>query len=379
MNIRTAVRRGLACLGAAIGLASCATRAQESTLYLDPALEPAEALARCLGGDGVPGLAVAVVKDGKIAYRETAGIRKRGDPAPIGGEDAFHIGSNTKGMTALLAAMLVDEGRLRWNSKVGEILPGLPLRDEYRDLDLDMLLSHRSGLPAELPPGLWRSFFSPKAGTAAERRRMAKAALAMKPASRPGTAFLYSNFNYVIAGLMLEAVTGESWEGLMEARIFGPLGMEGAGFGPPATAGKVDAPWGHEPAPVDPGRADADNPAALGPAGTVHANLDDALAYLGLYLDEGISADGRRLVTAASLAELERPRLEGYGLGWICLPDPAGGTILVHDGSNTTFYASFVAFPSRDFGVVVLANRGDARGEALTVALREYLVARFLR
>ena len=89
----------------------------------------------------------------------------------------------------------------------------------------------------------------------------------------PAAAHVYSNFNYVVAAHMLERRYDDSWEGLITARVFAPIGMETAGFGAPNTSQGVDAPWGHDPEPVPFGPL-ADNPPALGPAGTVHASLD---------------------------------------------------------------------------------------------------------
>lgn len=338
-----------------------------------------EVLAYSVSGDRLPGLAVAVLKEGQVVLLEAAGLRKRGDPAKVEVGDAFHIGSNTKAMTALLAATFVDQGRLRWSTKVAEVLPELAMRKDYEGLSLELLLSHASGLPDSLPAAQWGSFFSSGKPTGQERKRLAEAALALLPRSKPGTAFLYSNFNYVIAGLMLERLGGQSWENLVEERIFRPLGMASAGFGCPATPGSVDAPWGHNPAPVDPASPYADNPQALGPAGTVHANAADLLKYLEVYLEAGRLPGGQNLVSSGSLAQIEEPRLEGYGLGWISLPDPRGGHILVHDGSNTMFYSSLVAIPSLRLAVVVLCNRGDAVGSRLAQALREYLVGKYTK
>jgi CubicO group peptidase (beta-lactamase class C family) len=248
--------------------------------------------------------------------------------------------------------------------------------DAYRDVTLTQLLSHTSGMPDRLKPVDWNSFFGATASVAAERRRMAELALARPPVSSPGTAFLYSNFNYVVAGLMLEVVTGQSWETLMSTRLFVPLGMLDAGFGPPAMPGLVDAPWGHSPSPVDPADEYADNPLAMGPAGTVHASLDDILAYVQLYFDGGAGPNGQ-IVSNDVLAEMTTPRLQNYGFGWVIQQDGEARKVLVHDGSNTMFLALFVVIPARRAAVVVMTNAGDDSAMERVGQLATYLIDHF--
>ena len=378
----------LLALGAA-ALISCAgsarTRAEgEKKMAIpDASRDPDEVIEEYLSRKDLPALAVAAVKGGELVYSRVAGHRRAGGPEPVLRGDAFHIGSDTKAMTALLAAMLVEEGKISWDSTVASILSGeVSYRAEYGPVSLELLLCHESGLPAELQPAAWASFFGAKEPVRAERKRMAESALSLPPRAKPGESFSYSNFNYVVAGLMLEKASGNAWEDLMRERLFEPLGMNGAGFGPPASeeaamAGKADAPWGHSPEPIAPG-PEADNPPALGPAGTVHATLDDMIAYLRLYLDGGLGPDGSRLASADSLARIAAPRLERYGLGWINLGS-AEAPVLVHDGSNTMFYCSLVVIPALRLGVVVMTNRGDDLASTRAIELREYLIARYAR
>jgi CubicO group peptidase (beta-lactamase class C family) len=152
--------------------------------------------------------------------------------------------------------------------------------------------------------------------------------------------------------------------------------MEDAGFGPPASPGvePPDAPWGHTPQPVDPAQAGADNPPALGPAGTVHASLCDMERYLGLYLRAGTDPQGRRLVSQASLEEIYRPRLAGYALGW-SVTAPGGERRIEHLGSNTNFACEIIAVPSRGCAVVVMTNRGDVPARNAVAALARDLAA----
>lgn len=367
----------VAVAAAALGSLSCASTG--ASARIDPSKTPEAVLAESVSADGgsMPGVAVSVIRGGRVVYRGVAGLRVAGSPGPALETDAFHIGSDTKAMTALLCGILVDRGILRWDTTVGEVFGGeYPMVEAYRGVTMAQLLSHTAGLPAGLPGPAWMRFFPYDSPAGADRARMAAESLALTPVNAPGSAFLYSNLGYVVAGRMLELTTGKSWEDLMEEELFRPLGMDGAGFGPPARL--ASAPWGHSPKPVDPAGPYADNPAALGPAGTVHANLADLERYASLYLGRGLSSSGRRVISEAALEEILRPRLDGYALGWAVLEDSGGRRVIAHDGSNTTFYCSMAIWPDDGDAIIVLANRGDGKAEAAVGALVTYLAERFL-
>ena len=262
-----------------------------------------------------------------------------GNPTLVSDDDAFQIGSITKSMTALLAGTVVDSGQLAWDATVGDVLAGtIAVGAPYRAVTLTQLLNQESGLPAELSLADWQSFDDISPPVAAERRRMATVALALPSQSAPGTAFLYSNFNYVVAGLMLEVATGKSWETLMAERLFVPLGMAHAGFGPPATPGTVDAPLGHNPLPPMAGVIPTTLPPSVLP-GAVHASLGDMLRYVQLYFDGGLGPNGR-IVSEEALAKMETPQLGEYGFGWWVRYDDADRVVLIHNGGNSTSTAS---------------------------------------
>jgi CubicO group peptidase (beta-lactamase class C family) len=351
----------------------------------DASLSPDEVLVSYAssGGGSLPAVAAMVLMDGQAVWKSVHGTRRSGvdDPALL--EDPFHIGSNTKAMTALLCAIFVDKGFITWQSTVGEILGGsYAMRDEYRHVTLSMLLSHTGGFPASLPGSVWRSFFPYDSPSGMDRDALTAAILNAAPAGAPGTKHVYSNFGYVIAGRMLEIKTGTNWETLMCSELFDPLLMSSAGFGPPAqplgSSSARPAPWGHAPSKVDPGSAGADNPVALGPAGTVHASLADLECYLAVLLTGGLARDGSRIVSEESLAILLEPVLDGYGLGWLVGTTTDGRRYVLHDGSNTMFYSILVVLPDEGSAVVVLANRGDATAMRRVSELATYLASHFL-
>ncbi|HXU82985.1 MAG TPA: serine hydrolase, partial [Polyangia bacterium] len=308
-----------------------------------------------------------------------AGVRKQGDGRRATIDDRWHLGSDTKAMTATLAAMLVDEKRLAWGSTVGEIFSDWKdLHRGFARVTLEMLLAHRGGAPAELSPLEWGRMW--RARDPAIERTRAVHALLREPPGKVGD-YRYSNFGYLVAGAMIEKVTGQAWEVVMRKRLFEPLKMGSCGFGAPASPGKIDQPWAHRRTgsglePVAPG-PQSDNPPSLGPAGTVHCGLRDWAKFAQLHLDE---ARGKgTLVSAASLAKLHTPWPGGdYALGWL-VERREGATVLAHDGSNTMFLARIWMVPAKNVAFLVATNAaGDEARNAMdrTVA---YLRARYLK
>jgi CubicO group peptidase (beta-lactamase class C family) len=286
------------------------------------------------------------------------GYRRRDRKVPATTNDLWHLGSNTKAMTAVLAGRLVERGLLRWDTRVAEVFPELAeqFHPDFRSVTLRQLLAHRAGVAANLDWGRLA-----RVGTVREQRLAAvKQGLAARPEHPPGQRYLYSNLGYVVAGALLERVTGRAWEDLMRTEIFEPLGMTRAGFGGVGTAGELDQPWGHRqggrPAPTN--GPEADNPPVLGPAGTVHCTLADWARFVADHLRGLRGQPG--LLQPATYRELATAAEDGeYGLGWVVTRrDWAGGPALNHCGCNTLFFANVWLAPERDFAVLVVANQG---------------------
>jgi CubicO group peptidase (beta-lactamase class C family) len=313
-----------------------------------------------------PALAAAVVVDGKTVVTNAVGFRKNGAPEKVTVDDQFHLGSVTKSMTATVAAMLVEQGKISWTTTIGEAFPELKseIHPDYPGVPLEQLLSHRSGAPGDAPGDLWRKAWAAK-GTAAEQRlAFIKGILARKPEAKPGTKYVYSNQGYTIAGVMLEKATGKTWEDLLRSMLFEPLGMTTAGFGAPASLNKVDQPWGHtkkmlsgrEPVPPGPG---ADNPLAISPAGAVHCSMGDLAKYAAFHMagERGES----KLLKAESFKKLHNAVADNddYALGWRVLKRSwANGRALMHNGSNTMFYVVVWMAPEKNCAVIVASNVG---------------------
>lgn len=367
MNI---IRRTL--LGWAAGLpALAAMPAVARAATFDEALDAAYRV-------GPPALAGGVVTREGLAWSGVRGVRRADSDEPVTAADRWHLGSNTKAMTAAVFARLVEQGRTRWGLTIAEAFPDLTLDPAWREVSIEALMRHRAGLTDE--PVLGRAWLAAargdQRGLPPQRAALAAAALAWPPAGRPG-AFAYANLNYVIAGAVIEAITGGSWEDAMRSEIFGPLGLTSAGFGAPADPNA----WGHrqiggQAAPMDPSSPGADNPAALGPAGTAHMTIDDYARWIRAICGEG------HWLSADSLARLNTTTETNpaYSLGWIVQPAPPSGAFLgagdtlAHEGSNTLWHTLAVVAPVPGLAVFTFAN--DAvRGPAACRMLAQRLIA----
>ena len=344
---------------------------------LDSLIEPIRASAQ------IPALALAVVRGSSLVGIGATGHRQAGTTNPVTPGDRFHLGSNTKTMTATLLAVLVEQGKIGWTTTIGDVFSSLRdgIHSDYRSVTLSQLLTHQSGLPDDTMPDaiLWQQIRALSGPIVEQRQQLVELVLSRTPAAPPGSRFQYSNAGYTIAGAMAERVAGLSWEELMAQHVFSPLAMTSAGFGPPGAPGETDQPWGHtsdDCRPVPPGPA-GDNPPVIGPAGTVHSSLLDWASFASLHL-RGAHGEGGLLLRPETFQQLQRPvpgnyTAEGrlYAHGWVVAQwARAGGTALGHAGTNTLWYAIIWVAPARDVAFLVAANcGGDAAFRACDAAI----------
>ena len=317
----------------------------------------------------LPALGGAVVAGGELVGLGVTGERARGSGVKVQVDDVWHLGSCTKAMTATLAARLVEQGKVAWDTTVGTALEGTPMIEGWRPVRLDWLLQNRGGMTTEPPRALWQELWERDEGPAAARAWFVGRLLARAPGVAPGTKFVYSNQGFNLAGVVLERRTGRTWEAMMQEDLFAPLGMTSAGFGAAGSATEVDQPRGHRNdgrTPVAPGKG-ADNPAAIGPAGTVHASLRDWARFVVLHL-RGARGEQGLLLQPATFAVLHTaPEGFSYAMGWGTEQRPwAGGRALTHSGSNTMNYCTVWVAPGRDHAFLVVTNAAGRAAQQAT-------------
>ena len=314
------------------------------------------------GADAPPALAGMVVGREGPLWIGAAGVRRAGDGARVTTGDLWHLGSNTKAMTAALYGRLADAGQADWSATLAQLLPEVSMDAAWRDTPLTAVMGHVAGLSdatAMGRPWLMTARSDPR-GLTEQRRALVEAMLAVPPAGTPGV-FAYGNANYVLLGAVIERIAGRAWEDVLRTDLFAPLGIASGGFGAPPG----EQPWGHDRgAAVDPKGPVSDNPPALGPAGTAHMTLGDYARFLGLFL-----GSGQGVLSRASLERLTRPAAAGrpaYGGGWLIAEGQpwAGGPALTHDGSNTLWHLSTWVAPAAGRAFVAASNDGRAGAQA---------------
>jgi D-alanyl-D-alanine carboxypeptidase len=389
MNLRISLRAKATALRAILLLAlgfTCRAGAQPSDTApanLDAILQPIITKAR------IPGMAAVVLQGDRIVAQGAAGVRKKGGTEPITLADQFELCSCTKAMTATLVAMLIEDGKLGWNTSLAEIFAAAApdIDSAWRTVTVRQLLAQRAGITGNHPFALLGSVSAAKDDVLRQRRAFAVKLLSQPPDIPPGTKFVYSATNFILAGAVLEAVTGRSWEELMRERLYGPLGIASGGFGPPGTAGQVDEPWGHGhrrllyvpmpgwgDTPFDPGSDSADYPLAAGPAGMAHMSVADWAKFVALHL-QGDPANPHRQVTllkAETFAQLHEPEAgeKEYTGGWFIGTRPWAkgprssdtGRVLFHAGDNGRWSTVVWIAPEIDFALLIACNRGGMPG-----------------
>lgn len=300
----------------------------------------------------VPGMIAAISSSKGILAMGSSGIRKVGNKEKLTEHDLVHLGSCTKSMTALLIGILVNEGKLSWKTSLTDALPELKtsIHRHYHTVTLWELLTHRAGVVANAED--WWTYGEMEL----KKRRLLIVQENLKKTSRTKRgSYHYSNMGYLIASCMAEKVTGSSWESLMHTRIFEPLGMSSAGFGPPGTTGKNDQPWGHSKPKNKWQPRQFDNAEALGPAGRVHCTIADWAKFIAIQLPNGKKIGLNKKV----LDKLITP-IGTYAGGWIVTERPWGnGVVLTHTGSNTMWYAVVWIAPNVDRAFFVATNSRD--------------------
>ena len=337
-------------------------------------------VARGLEALRTPGAAIAVVRDGRVLFAKGYGIRARGDTGHVDAHTLFQIASNTKAFTTAALAILADEGKLSWDDPVTKFLPGFALYDPYvtRELTVRDLVTHRSGLGLGAGDLLWfHSNYS--------RAEIAYRIRFAKPASSFRSAYAYDNVLYIVAGEIVPAVAGTTWDEFVTQRIFTPLQMAETGTTIAYFTSSRNAAAPHavergtlQVVPID----SVDNTA---PAGGIVSNVADLAKWLICRLDSGRYAGGRLFSerqaremwsgqTILPIADPDpplaalRPDFAEYGLGWR-LRDYRGRKIVTHTGGLAGMSSQITLVPAEKLGIVILTNSESDLMAALSYRL----------
>jgi CubicO group peptidase (beta-lactamase class C family) len=318
----------------------------------------------------VPGMAVAVVKDGKVVMAKGYGVRKLGEATPVDQNTLFGIGSNTKAFTAAALATLVDEGRISWDDPVYERLKGFEMYDPYvsKEMRIRDLLCHRSGL------GLGEGDLMFWPHTSFTRDEVVYRLRFLKPATSFRTTYAYNNLMFLTAGQVVAEVSGKSWDNYVRERILLPLGMTATNTSNTAFKEGENWAWPHskvegklQPIPFE----NLDN---AGPAGSINSSVADMSKWMLLQLNRGkIPGSDARIFSEKSSREMWAQQMivpvgdappeikglqrhfAGYGMGWV-LRDYKGRKLVSHSGGVAGFVTRVMLVPEENLGVVILTN-----------------------
>jgi CubicO group peptidase (beta-lactamase class C family) len=402
-----ATRLRFLCALSLLALAGCATHpgspvpgmesipAAKTTLMPEGAKDVSATLEPIATRAKIPGMVALVLRGDQIIAYGATGVRKAGSTERITLGDRFLLCSATKAMTATLAALAVDEGKLSWSTTLGDVFPDDDgrLHPEWKPVTLAQLLQHRAGAPS-VGDSLWTSLRVHFSGASAadKSRAMVRKILARKPSFPPGSRYAYADTDYLIVGAMLEKITSRPWEQLIQEKLWQPLGIAHGGFGAPGTPGEIDQPWGHwgmvlTGRPVAPGGffARINPPRFYGPAATAQLTISDWAKFISLHLrgDPANPQHAARLLKAESFAALHRPAKDKvYESGWILSTEPWArgprpgdrGCVITSEGDNGFWRADAWVAPEIDLAVLVIVNQGDPAGRnPLTQGVREVL------
>jgi D-alanyl-D-alanine carboxypeptidase len=331
----------------------------------------------------MPALLAAVIEPKRISY-VYGGVRRNDQPEAVALTDYFHLGSETKGVTSLLAGKLVEQGKLQWSSKLLDVVPSLRASalPAYANVTLADLLSHRAGIQPYTAGSEYEKLPAFRGTVAEKRGQFAAFVLGQAPVvPAAGQAYVYSNAGYALTALMLAQASGHTWEELV-AQAFHKLRLRYMlGF-----PNRHDAkqPWGHwQQQPTDSvfTPLGPTHPYQLqdymAPAGDLSMPLPDFARLVQLHL-RGLLGQ-RQYVTAPTYQALHFSR-PAYAYGWgVTTLATTGAPVSFHDGTTGTFFCHTILFPSQQVAFVVLSNDGDDAAQLACYALRRRLKTLYLQ
>ena len=333
--------------------------------------------------ENLPALAASVIIDGKIYAKAAVGTRKYGTDNWVTIDDKFLIGSCGKAFTATLAAILIEEGFLEWDTTVQDIFPGLEMHPKWENITIQQLLSNRSGyvddinshvLPWEDLEDIWNLNRPPED----IRLIYLKRAINHKPVHPPDKVIIYANSGFLAAGVMLERATKKTFEMLMEEKLFLPLRLKSAGYGSPAAKEPISQPYGHSKN-VSYTPLNQDLPDFIAPMGNVAISIGDWSKFVLFHL-KAHQEPNTSLLESSTLEKLHTPpnsahwnysgseswylktfdNLDAtalnYALGWFTEKGNDDNLLIGHKGQGSSFTAVVHIDPKTENAILLVTN-----------------------
>jgi CubicO group peptidase (beta-lactamase class C family) len=308
----------------------------------------------------VPGLAVAIVKDGKVVYAKGYGYRDLKKEIKVTPDTLFAIGSCSKAFTATAMAILADEGKLDWDKPVRDYLPDFRLHDAYATAHLRPrdLVTHQSGLPRH--DLVWY-------GSPLSRRELFELLRHLEPSKPLHAKYQYNNLMFMTAGVLIERLSGNTWEEFVRRRILDPLDMKTSNFSVTDSQKMPDFSLPYQEKRGEVKEIPFRNIDAIGPAGSINSSVSEMTRWLLVQLGKG-KFEGRQIISEKGLGEVHTPQIvaggdlkydesfyASYGMGW-GVTSYRGHPMLSHGGGIDGFTSAVRFLPKAQLGVVVLTN-----------------------
>ncbi|MCW4461941.1 serine hydrolase [Sphingomonas sp. BT-65] len=392
MSGLTVDRRGALALGlgGAVALALPAWAQDAAPADLDAAVDAI--VSNFMKAFETPGIGVAIVRKGQVPWLRGYGVRTMGKPDPVDVHTRFGIASNSKAFTAAALALLVEEGKLGWDDVLTRHLPEFKMHDPAVTAMFTVrdLLVHRSGLPL----GAGDLMYFPQ--STADTVQVMRGLQFLRPVRGFRTGYDYDNILYIVAGILIERISGRSWRAFVSERLLAPLGMidavpsrellksdnvagRHARLGPPVRGIGPMQPVKPDEAPL------------IDPGGGINASLADIAKWLEVQLALGELPGGKRLWSAETAAEMwkpqvimsssdgatdlnpARPVMQGYALGWM-VQDFRGRRLISHSGGLSGQVTQTAMIPSAGLGVAVFSNTEDSVSGGIRNAILDHLL-----
>ena len=318
----------------------------------------------------IPGMAIGIVKDGKVVYAKGFGEKKLGSGEQVDANTIFSIASVSKNITAAALGILVDEGKINWDDKITQHIPWFQLKDAWvtQELTIRDVLTHRVGLGRILGNRLQFMTDSPRDSVLYQMRYM--------DLEKPfRSEFVYNNIMYSLAGQIIEYVDGRTWDEFLKQRLFAPLEMNSSTTSISQLKVSDNQAYPHQEINgkvVSIQRRNWDN---AGPAGGVNTSINDLNKWMLMQLGVSGNYNGHTIISEKQMNEIHKPQMirsqskalgaqNSYGFGW-SITDYKGKRVITHGGATDGFNTAMYLLPELDLGIIVVGNTFNSLGTAV--------------